>query len=232
MKTDKIFKENINYFKKNGNLKLTGIILAAVSAALYFFGWSYVSYIIASIGLPVGLVLFVVGSIGRSDESDLDGYVARGIEGADAPDPEDDRFERRRLSHLQPQMAKGYEYADGLLFKKDKNGHIRSSLYTAATLYPMKESLCVYGRTLSLIADEKTDIRREIAYKDVEKVSVSEDERWIKNGKSSVRVKDVRLVLMLSDGEILSLPVENGIDVERFAEKVNELANNARTSAE
>ena len=34
MKTDKVFKENINYFKKNGNLKLTGIILAAVSAAL------------------------------------------------------------------------------------------------------------------------------------------------------------------------------------------------------
>ncbi len=232
MKTDKQFKENINYFKKNGNLKIAGIVLAAVSAALYFFGWSYVSYIIASIGLPVGLVLFVVGSIGRADEADLDGYIARGVEGADAPDPEDDRFERRRLSYVQPQIAKGYEYADGLLFKKDKNGHLRSSLYTSATLYPMKESLCVYGRTVSLISDERTDIRREIAYKEIEKVSISEDERWVKSKKGSMKVKDVRLVVKLLDGEELSLPVDNGIDVERFAEKVNELARNSRSSAE
>ena len=59
MKANKDFKSHINYFKRSDSLKYIGIVLAVLGVFLYMFGWSYISYIIATIALPVGGALFM-----------------------------------------------------------------------------------------------------------------------------------------------------------------------------
>ena len=44
MKTDKHFKENINFFRREEFLKYVGIVLMILSGVMYFWGWGYIAY--------------------------------------------------------------------------------------------------------------------------------------------------------------------------------------------
>ena len=74
-------KHNINYFKKSDSTKFVGIALVILGFVLFYFGWGWISYILMTLSVPVGVVLFIVGSSGRSDESVIETCIEERTEG-------------------------------------------------------------------------------------------------------------------------------------------------------
>ena len=81
MKENKKTKTNANYFTKTDNLKIAGIITLIASGVEFLFGMSYIGYIISSVGLVAGAVLFIVGSSGRVSEAEISEYIAKSTDG-------------------------------------------------------------------------------------------------------------------------------------------------------
>ena len=77
MKKNQNFKDHINYFKKTDTLKYVGGVMAVLGVLLYMFGWSYVSYIIATVFLPAGGVLFLIGSSGARKRQRYEGVYCQ-----------------------------------------------------------------------------------------------------------------------------------------------------------
>ena len=98
MKKQKGFLENEHYFTKNETVKWIGIVLVALAVVCYFFGWGFASYLIMSIGLPLGAILCILGSFGRSSESYIDEYIKNRIDKKFEMVPEEDKhFIKRQV---------------------------------------------------------------------------------------------------------------------------------------
>ena len=71
-------KHNVNYFKKSDSTKFIGIALIILGFLLFYFGWGW---ILMTLSVPVGVVLFIIGSSGRSDESVIETCIQEATEG-------------------------------------------------------------------------------------------------------------------------------------------------------
>jgi hypothetical protein len=79
MKENKELVSNENYFKKGDTLKYVAIGIAGGSALLCFSGLGFFAFILMAMGLCVAAVIFIISTIGRSTESDIDEYVQKHI---------------------------------------------------------------------------------------------------------------------------------------------------------
>ena len=222
MNTKKDFKPNANYFLRNEAMKFVGIGLMLLSAFLFYFGWGWISYIIMSLGLPVGFLLFLFSTFGRSSESDIDLYIKNATQAIEINTEEDKAFEKRMSKRLSPETAEGYEYSDGVMLKKAKNGTIRSSVYTKSILYPLDNALFISYRTVSLISDEITEEKIEIPYSDITSLRFEEVHEQLKFRKASFRTRVSRLIIDYSDGKTLRLPIQSSVQTDTFVERINE----------
>ncbi len=223
MKENKEFKSNANYFSKGEVLRFIGIGLIVLAVIMYFFGWGYISYIIMSIGLPLGAVLLVVSTFGRSTESDIDNYIKKHTEGVEHKIEDQRKFDKRLSKKLQIQTFEGYDYSEGLMYKKGKNGVVRSSKYCKAVIYPLDTGLCICYRKLSLVSDEVENNDIEIPYASITLFEMKSEEKKLTVGKNYIRVKETLLVLESSDGTSLSLPIKDSIMTEEYVKKINML---------
>jgi len=156
MKANKDFKSHINYFKRSDSLKYIGIVLAVLGVFLYMFGWSYISYIIATIALPIGGALFIIGSSGRASDGDINEYITKRTEGIEIDLENNPSIKKRLLKQIPVETVEGYEYRDGLMVTKAKDGSIRSSEYTKSVLYSLSDALHIVSRRISIVSDETT----------------------------------------------------------------------------
>ena len=93
----KQLKRNLHYFTKSDTSLYVGIGLLIAGVALFFFGYGYISYIIASILAPVGLVLALVGASRRVTDADIDACIAKLTEGMEVDLVENPKFAMRML---------------------------------------------------------------------------------------------------------------------------------------
>lgn len=223
MNTNKTIKSNVNYFKKNDTLKYAGIVLAALGLFLYFFGWSYISYIIATIVLPVGGVLFIIGSSGRASDSDIDEFIAKQTVGVEIDMENNPSIKKRLIKQLSAETAEGYEYYDGLMIRKAKDGSVRSSEYHKSVIYPLSDAIYVSTRKLSLVDEEKLDKTYEIAYADIKNVEIYREDKKVSFGKNTFKISVAHLVIRYGQDDELSLPIHDNASADSFVERLNRI---------
>jgi hypothetical protein len=225
-------KHNTNYFKKSDAIQYVGIGLAIVGFAMLWFGWGWIAYILCTVGMPTGLALFFWGTAARSSESDIDECIQRETVGMEARFEGDRFYEKRILKHIPPVTAEGYEYREGLLLKKAKNGSLRSSVYTKAIIYVMSDRLYIAERCVYLVED-KTDKRvNELVYDDIERVELYREDKNIAFGKNSYRAKVCRISVKKADGSEWSAPINDDVESEKLVQTVNEIIDEYKKARE
>lgn len=217
------FKKNVNYFTKSDLMKNLGIGLTALGLFLLVFGWSYVSFILMSVTIPTGLILFLVGISRRTSEKDLDAMIDRATANV-APTPEkSEKLERRAAKKPTSVYAEGYELREGLMLTKAKNGSTRSSEYTKTYLLPLSDALYIISRTISLVEDVKSDRELEIPYSEIASVALEREEKTLSFNKKPFRTRDCRFTVVYHTGERFSVPIQNDILTEQFTEDLQTL---------
>ncbi len=222
MKENKEFISNENYFKKGDTLKYVAIGMAGASGAICFSGMGFISFILMAMGLTAAAVLFIISTIGRSSETDIDAFVEKHTEGVEFKTEFPKDLEKRLLKTPAVYVAKGYDLSDGSMYKKGKTGLVRSPKYSKAILYPFRDALGVCYRKVSLVSDECENVQTEIPYASISSIEIKTEEKRLAIGKDTVRAKETRLILKKEDGSIISLVTEDSVLTDDFVKKINE----------
>ena len=217
-------KRYLNYFKKWEGMGMLGICIAAIGFVCLWLGMSAATYIIAIVGMPLGLALFFYGSSGRAGESDLKNDIQRKTETLQFPELEINegfRFRGRIPKDPEEQVFEGYVMREGLYLKKLKNGSLCSSEYTCAKMLILNDSFLIKTLTFSFLADTEQRESYEIAFTDVRDVRV---ERWHGTLQSATKkpfmVKTCHVCMTFGDGQELALPARDDIYTDEFVEKL------------
>lgn len=222
-------KNNVNYFTKNDSLKFVGVAMVALGFLLYFVGWGWISYILMCVCIPLGAVLFIVGSSGRSGDDDIDEFIAVKLRELDPKLELDKDYAKRVMKHFDPIEIEGYEYRDDLMFAKTKNGSVRSSEFVKSIVYYLNDALHITSRRVSLISDgEGEDKVYELLYDDIDRLELSEENKRFIFNKKSFAVKDLRLRIVMKNGDPVELPIHDDLRSEQIVENVNHIIDNYR----
>ena len=214
-------KYNINYFKKSDLPKFLGICMLAIGFICLWLGHGYFSWIIMSVFLPVGLVLFIYGSSGKASDADIDGCIEMKSMDMEVDLSSDIHYNRRILKGVEPIVAEGYEYRPGLMLTKAKNGSLRSSEYRRTIVYILSDSLYITTRLISLVTEDVTNEIVEIPYTDIEKVQLKTEESTLTFGKNSFRAKITVMSVERKNGETFECPISDDITSENEVAKLN-----------
>ena len=223
MKQSKNTKVNANYFTKTDTLKIAGIITVIVSAVEFFFGWSYIGYLISCAGLAVGVVLFIVGSSGRVSETEITEYITKNTDGACEIDIEEKALSKRVMKLPAPLTVMGFVFKDGVMLKKSKKGTLQSSIYSKAILYALDTSLLIRRRTLLIAEHEVSDSEQEIPYADIKSIELTEETEDIAFGKKVFRARKSNLAIETNDGTVLLIPAADNVESDAFISDIRRI---------
>ena len=224
MKDNKTFQKHRNYFKRGDTLKITAIAVMAVSLILFFFGWSWISYIQFFVALPAGVALLVIHFTTTAGEDDLVHYIENATKEVSPDLLKTKEIQKKLLPSPAPVCEGGYEYREGVLVRRNKKGILLSSLYTKALLYPLDDAFCIKALTVSLFSEETTSLRLQIPYAEIRSVALVRETQSLLMGKKSVSATADRLVIEYGEGEAIKLPMRDSVDTDAWIEKVRELA--------
>ena len=114
-------KLSINYFTKKDTLKIVGASVLIAGLASLAFGIGFVGYILALIGTPTGVVLFILGSSSKASDEDMDSDIESKMAGLLIDIDNDKRYYLKLLKHQKDITIEGYQYSDNVMIKKMKN---------------------------------------------------------------------------------------------------------------
>lgn len=214
-------KHNLNYFKKSDSLKFIGIGLIALGLFMLLFGWSYATYIVMAVSIPGGLVLFIVGSSGRSSDSDIDSDINSQLEGLCADFENDKKRGRKVIKSATPAEISGNSYADNVLITKAKNSSIKSSDFTKSVIYFLDNELYIISRTVSVIENNIRNSEIDIEYDKIENVEITREKKVFTSGKKNFTVNITLLCITYGGGQLFSSPIHDDIEADQLAEKIN-----------
>ena len=222
-------KNNVNYFAKNNSLKFVGVAMVALGFLLYYFGWGWPAYILMCVCIPLGAALFIVGSSGRSGDDDIDEYIAVKMRDLDPKLDINKDYAKRVMKHYEAMEIEGYEYRDGLMFKKTKVGSVRSSEYVRSVIYFLEDAFHITSRRISIISEEDvSDNVYELSLDEVDRLALSEESKRFIFRKTSFSVKDTRLCVIMKNGEKIELPIHDDLRSEQIVESANRILENYR----
>lgn len=214
----KQLKRNLNYFTKSDTPLYVGIGLLVVGVALFFFGHGYISYVIASILAPVGLVLALVAASRRVTDADIDACIAKLTEGMEVDLVENPKFAKRMLKQIPMIKLQNYIFDDALAHKYAKNGAVRTEKLETALIYALDTELYVVHRNFSLLADECDTQVYEIPYTDIESIEITEQQTKMTFGKNTRTV--AYSLLTIKSASTLELPMQSNADTDEFVSRV------------
>lgn len=228
----KNYKSNINYFKKWEGLKTLGLGLVIVGFGGLWLGpaISFLFWIVGGPLLVVGVVLFLMGNIGRSTEAEITEEIKRRSEGIEFSEVEKERRFYTRIPHKQEILDfSGFTLSEGLLLKRMKNGSICSSEYRLARVFLLTDAFYVKTRTFSLVSDVCDGETLEIPFAAVEDVAVLRESKSLPCGRKVFEVKPCHLVIVFDGGKKLYLPASDDVYVDELAARLKKLAKTAKT---
>jgi len=213
-------KRHLKYFSGSDDLRLYGTILMGTSGFLFvwtwYMMWSYALYLLTFILLPIGVTLFVLGSVGKSTDEDIDGVISRLSSAADIDNEKDVALIRRQLKKPSPEIISGYDYSDGLMFRKTKSGFVRSEVFKKATILPLTDSLYVSFATVNIPCESVKKEIFELPYNEIEEIRVVSERKTIRFAKKSFSVNDSRFEIVSNGNIVLSLPAKESATLDTF----------------
>ena len=216
-------KRHLKYFKGK-DVRLMGTTMMAASGAMFLWNWYVwyfsVLYILMLILFPVGLALFIIGSVGKSTDDDIDSVISRLSKEADIDAEKDADIVRRQLKRPLPEIISGYDYSDGLMFKKGKNGVVRSEVFKKAILLPLNEGIYVSYATVNIPCESVKKEIFELSYSDIEDIRVVSERKIICFLKRSFSVNDSHLEIISRGEVVLSLPAKESATLDSFVQEL------------
>lgn len=217
METKQI-KQNVNYFMKNDRLKTFGMIMVIVCVALAVFG-NYYLLVIGGTLLPVGIVLFYLGTSSKASDADLDAFLAQKREQWQVAPEEDRHYAKRIQNRFEPQTVQGHEYRQGLMLKKAKNGNLRSSEYTFTHVIFLTDALYCAVRTVTLTDENPQDRVREIPYDTIQSAELLHTQTTLTFGNQTFAAKVTELAIACED-TAFRCPVADDMNSEELIQKI------------
>ncbi len=226
----KKIKDGSLYYHQKDILRPIGAVLLPVGLVMMWLGWSYISYILATVFIPAGLVLFIVGGAKIISDNDMQEQMDHAMLDYDKSVTDMTGYDRIVLKQPTPFEISAYSFGgDARYFKKGKNGTPISDRYTRAHVFYTKDGFIIVGRTLA-VADYNestgegiTEFSEQFLYAGLTSASLEAYETTVTatNTGKSMTVKWCELVLNGAEGELLRIPAKNDMDAASFVEDVN-----------
>ena len=226
----KKIKDGSLYYHQKDILRPIGAVLLPAGLVIMYLGWSFISYIVASIAIPVGLVMFIVGSSKHISDNDLQEQIDHAMKDYDRGVTDSKGFDRVVLHQPAPVEMEAYSFGgDATYFKKGKNGSYRSDRLTRTHVFYTKDGIILAGRTLSIASlnestgEGMTDFSETFSYSEITSAAMDAHETPVilTNTGKTVTVKWYELSIMGEEGELLRIPVQNDMDASNLCELLN-----------
>ena len=226
----KKIKDGSLYYHQKDILRPVGAVMLPVGLVLMYFGWSIISYILASIAIPMGLVLFIVGSSKHISDNDLQEQINHAMLDYDRGVTDSKGFDRVVLRQPAPVEMEAYSFGpDATYFKKSKNSGYCSDRLTRTHVFYTKEGIILSGRTLSIAAlneatgEGMTDFCETLGYGEITSASIETHQTpvTLTNTGKAATVTWYELSIMGEGGELLRIPVRNDMDAANLCELLN-----------
>ena len=181
--------------------------------------------------VPVGVVLFIIGSSGRSDEGTIDTCIETATEGIEVDLCAETKYKNRFQKHIAPEVIEGYEYREGVMLRYSKSGSLRSSEYTKAIIYTLSDAIYINARTVSVVSEEVRELSAEIPFVSIDRFEIVSDEKRLEFMKKTFSTRAFRLLIEYGDGQSLSLPITSSINSDKLVERIAKQITEAKRQA-
>ena len=219
-KLSKKEKLSINYFTKTDTLKFLGggILIAGLICLWIGIGW--VGFVLAILGTPTGLVLFLIGASGRATDADMESDMNSKMAGLYLDIDSDKKYQLRLLKHHKTVTFEGYRYGDGVMIKKLKDASLRTSLFCRSQLRILSDSIYIVSRDISLINDDVQNNVYEIHYDSIKAIEIERKQERIIFNNSTFYTKPCYLHIFWDENEV-RLPITDAITADELVDKIN-----------
>ena len=174
---------------------------------------------------PLGFALFLIGTLGRTSDSDMDNIVRHKTDKVELNFDDDKKLERRLAKHLPLHIVEGYEYKDGLMLKKAKSGILRSNEYYKTAIYTFDTELRIVVRKVDLINEAATTDTYIFPFTDITSISVNTEKLNLTYNRKKYMVHADHLSVKNGDESLLTVSLHSDILIEQYIEKLNEHIN-------
>ena len=222
--------DSTRYYHQKDIIRPIGMVILPLGLIMLFLRMGFMSYILATVLIPVGLVLFLLGSSKLVSDNDIIELVDHAMLDYDKPITNMNGFERIVLKQPAPVELVSYQFGDkATYFKRGKNSTPISDVYTRTHLFYTKDALMVVGRTLYIAqlneAEGKgiTDMSETIAFAGIKSAALEDHQVTVTltNTGKPVTVKWCELVLYGHENELLRIPTKNDMDASGRVDDIN-----------
>ncbi len=221
MQNEKNYKNFVNYFKKWEGAGTLGMIFMAVGFLFLWVGRSYLTYVISIVSIPVGIAIFLYGSIGRATEADMKNLIERSGEKLHFKELEEDPHLRKRTpKEFEPQRYGGFSFHEGVLLKRMKNGSPCSSEYDTVKVVELNDGYYIKSLHFSFVSDEQTITTYDVPFSSIEAISVERAQKTLTYNKKQFLTKSCYLVFTYDGGKRVLLPTNDDIYVDELADSL------------
>ncbi len=221
-KLDTHTKNAINYFKKSDSLTIIGGILLVAGFLCLWLGWSFsfIGYLLGTLCTPTGLVLFLVGSVGRVTDDHIESFISNKMAGLDIDIDSNRSYQLKLLKNYKEITVEGYRYHDGVMIKRLKSGELRTSEFSRSKIRILKDRLYILNREISLIYDDQvTNNIFEPTYDKIISAEIVREQKSVTFNKSSFLTKPCYLTITTVDS-IISLPCIDAITSDEIVRNI------------
>ena len=217
-------KKLLNYYKKWEGAGMTGLGMLIVGFLFLWIGMTFFTYVLSIVLFITGGIFFLYGNMGRATESDLKEVIAHHKEKGKLPAIEEDRTFRSRLPKTVEELEfEGYNFRDGLLYKRMKNSSLISSEYTYAHVKILNDAFYVKATVFSMIEDQKSEEILDIPFSSITSITIERERKNYPVGKKFYPASTCLVVFTYGEGQQLRLPRRDDIYADELVEKLNKL---------
>ena len=196
---------------------------------MFLLGWWFF-WLLFYIGvplIPIGLVLYLYGTSGSTDENSLKKIIKENTDSITFADIKESNEFRHRISKKAVEEAfGGHIFNDEVLIKRAKSGAMVSSEYVCAKMLILNDALYIRSRSFSFISDEKHENEIEIPFSTIEKFEIERESKQFQVGKKELVAKSCFLVIT-HEGAQTRLPRKDDIYADELIVTLNRLLKKA-----
>ncbi len=220
----------VTYFEQKDNIRPIALGALIVGLLLMWLGWSFISYILAAILIPVGLVAYIVSAARIVSHEEVPDQAKRAMRDYDSEFLNSKEFSKEVLKHPVPVEVELHLFGEGVkYYKKLKDGRVISDVYSKSHFFFTNDRLLIISRRASLCElDDLTragieDKRKDILFSQIKCAVIEEFELEVtlSDTKKTINVKQYELVINGEENIITSIPVRNDISVETLCKDIN-----------
>ena len=216
------------YFSLSDTTHLVGGVVLVAAFFFLWLGWAYNywMFLIGVVAAVAGLVMFIIGSIGRIGAEDIDKVRNDRLENFCREQLEDPYLAKRMAQHTEHTYVVQYDRAgEGLESRRGRDGVWRTSIVSAFRIFYLHDGIMVARHSFSILNDiEDLLPATEYKYQDLAKAEIVRQQVRLKSGKNFYTVNRAELVITAKSGEtVLRSQVADDMDADHLADTINRL---------